>query len=172
MTANNRCLGVALSTLLVALGCASTSSTSTPTATASEPALAEAKDPGDVTIQRDAVSSLEPIYFETDRSLLGPEARAALQGYAKAILSHPEWGVLKIEGHCDERGSDEYNLALGGRRAAVVERYLLHLGVPAARLATRTLGEEKPAVAGHDEGAWRYNRRSEISSPAFESASR
>jgi peptidoglycan-associated lipoprotein len=172
MTANNRCLAAALSTLLVVLGCASTSSTSTPDAIAPDPALADAKDPGAVTLHQQAVSSLEPIYFDTDRSLLQPEARAALKRHAQAILSHPEWGVLRIEGHCDERGSDEYNLALGGRRAAVVERYLLHLGVPAERLATRTLGEEKPAVAGHGEEAWRYNRRSEITSPTFESASR
>jgi peptidoglycan-associated lipoprotein len=80
--------------------------------------------------------------------------------------------VLNIEGHCDERGSDEYNLALGGHRAAVVKRYLLDLEVPAARLTTHTYGEEKPVVAGHDERAWRYNRRSEVRSPAVESASR
>ena len=85
---------------------------------------------------------------------------------------HPEWGVLTIDGHCDDRGSEEYNLALGSRRAAAVERYLTDLGVPVSRLATRTFGEEKPAVAGRGERAWRYNRRSEFQIEARESASR
>ena len=172
MTPNNRCIVVALSALLVALGCASASSTSIPAAAAPEFSLEEAQDPEAVTIHPESALSLEPVYFDTDGSLLRSEARETLKRYAEAILSHPEWGVLSIEGHCDERGSDEYNLALGGRRAAVVKRYLLDLDVPAGRLTTRTYGEEKPVVAGHDEKAWRYNRRSEIKSSDFESASR
>jgi peptidoglycan-associated lipoprotein len=166
-----RFLVLAFAPLLVALGCASGgSSTPTPTATAPDPAPAQAqvKDPKPVGV----ALSLESIYFDTDRAQLRPEAREMLKRYGEQILSHPEWGVLTIEGHCDERGSDEYNLALGERRAAVVERYLLDLGVPASRLNIRSFGEEKPAVAGHDEGAWRYNRRSEITSPSFKSASR
>ncbi len=172
MTPNNRCLVVALSMLVVALGCVSTSSTSIPAAPDQEFALEEAQDPEAVAIQGESAPLLEPVYFDTDRSLLRPEAREALKRYAKVILSHPEWGVLSIEGHCDERGSDEYNLALGGRRAAVVKRYLQDLHVPAARLTTRTYGEEKPAVAGRDEAAWRHNRRSEFRSSSLESASR
>ena len=73
-------------------------------------------------------------------------------------------GVITIEGHCDERGSEEYNLALGERRASGVKRYLVDLGVPASRLRTVSFGEAKPAVVGHDESAWRYNRRAEFKS--------
>jgi len=112
------------------------------------------------------------VYFDTNRSQLRPDSREALKQYAKQILDHPEWGVLTIDGHCDERGSDEYNLALGERRAKAVVRYLVDLSVPQSRLATRTFGEEKPAIAGHVEGAWRFNRRSELQVEALESARR
>lgn len=169
MTPNARFLVLVLAPLLVALGCASTASNSTPAATEPDPPLAAAQEPEPVVA---ATLSLDSIYFDTDSAQLRPQAREMLKRYGQEILSHPEWGVLTIEGHCDERGSGEYNLALGGRRAAVVESFLLDLGVPASRLNTRSFGEEKPAVAGHDEGAWRYNRRSEIVSPSFKSASR
>ena len=67
-----------------------------------------------------------------------------------------------IEGHCDERGTDEYNLALGERRALAVRRYLVALGISADRLHTISYGEEKPAVLGSDEAAWSKNRRAEF----------
>ena len=73
-----------------------------------------------------------------------------------------ERGVITIEGHCDERGSEEYNLALGERRANGVKRYLVDLGVPSSRLRTVSFGEVKPSVMGHDESAWRHNRRSDF----------
>jgi peptidoglycan-associated lipoprotein len=79
--------------------------------------------------------------------------------------------VVTIDGHCDERGSDQYNRALGRRRAAAVERYLVDMGVPSARVATRTFGEDRPAVSGHDESAWSYNRRSELQVEVLASAS-
>lgn len=151
---------------LLALGCASTPSTPAPEPAAAEEPMAEesvpaapASDP--VRIESPS-ATLTPLYFDTDSASLNAEVRQSLQRYAKSILEHPEWGVLTIDGHCDERGTDEYNLALGRRRASAVERYLVDLGVPESRLATRTFGEEKPAVAGHDESAWRYNRRSEL----------
>ena len=71
-------------------------------------------------------------------------------------------GSVVIEGNTDERGSEEYNLALGERRADTVKRYLVDLGVPSARLSTVSFGESRPAVQGHDESAWRYNRRVEF----------
>ncbi len=165
---------VALPALLLAFGCASTSFSPAPESPApkSSAPVAEKKDPGEVTIRKASSATLTPVYFDMDRALLRRDARDALKRYAKWILDHPEWGVLRIDGHCDERGSEEYNLALGRRRAATVERYLLDLGVPLSRLTTRTFGEEKPAVAGHDEEAWRYNRRSEFRSEALASASR
>jgi peptidoglycan-associated lipoprotein len=104
--------------------------------------------------------------------VLREDARETLKGHARVIQQHPEWGTVTIEGHCDERGSQEYNLALGGRRASAVARYLADLGVPGKRLTTRSLGEEHPAVAGHDESAWRHNRRSELRSEGYEAAQR
>jgi peptidoglycan-associated lipoprotein len=104
--------------------------------------------------------------------VLRADARASLEARAEAIQQHPELGVVTIQGHCDERGSDEYNLALGKKRAAAVKRYLVDLGVPASRLETVTFGESRPAVPGHDEKAWRYNRRSELTSEAVQSAKR
>jgi peptidoglycan-associated lipoprotein len=116
--------------------------------------------------------SLQPVYFDTDQAVLRADARASLEVRAEAIRQHPELGIVTIQGYCDERGSDEYNLALGERRAAAVKRYLVDLGVPASRLETVTYGESQPAVPGHDETAWRYNRRSEFASEAIQSANR
>ena len=69
---------------------------------------------------------------------------------------------VTIEGHCDERGDEEYNLALGERRASSVKRYLQNLGVASGSMRTMSYGEAKPAVQGHDESAWRWNRRAEF----------
>ncbi len=146
--------------LIVGLGCTSTSS-SVPEQT--EAQTIPVSDTNDSRVDISAVSAgLRPVYFDTDVAVLGREASDTLRGYAKSILDHPEWGVVKIEGHCDERGSDSYNLVLGTRRAAAVERRLVEMGVPPSRLVTRTCGEQKPAVRGHDERAWRHNRRSEL----------
>ena len=81
----------------------------------------------------------------------------------KAIKDNPSWGLVTIEGNTDERGSEEYNLALGERRANSVRTISSDLGVPASRLAAVSFGESKPRVQGHDESAWRYNRRVEFS---------
>ena len=105
---------------------------------------------------------LQPIYFEFDRWTLTNDGRRALRANAARIRQHPDWGVVTIEGHCDERGSSEYNLALGEKRAASVKRYLEDLGVPSSRFETVTFGEGKPAATGHDETAWRLNRRTEL----------
>jgi peptidoglycan-associated lipoprotein len=107
-------------------------------------------------------SSLQPVYFDYDRWDLREDAQRALRENAQKIQANPGWGTLTIEGHADERGSEEYNLALGERRAAKVERYLQDLGIPGSRLRSVSFGESRPAAQGHDEPAWRYNRRSEI----------
>ncbi|MGI9592860.1 MAG: OmpA family protein [Myxococcota bacterium] len=109
-----------------------------------------------------APAGLEAIYFELDRSELSGDAQRALKANAKQIQALPEGGALTIEGHCDERGSDEYNMALGARRASSVKRYLMDLGVPGSRLDTVTYGESRPAVRGEGERVWRRNRRAEI----------
>jgi peptidoglycan-associated lipoprotein len=152
---------------LTALGCASNKGV-----VETAPAAKTTQAPQEVTLQPTAAPTLPPVYFDTDQWVLRPDARASLEARAKAIETHPEWGVVTIQGHCDERGSDEYNLALGERRAAAVKRFLVDLGVPASRLATVTFGESRPAVPGHDEAAWRFNRRSELAGEALRSASR
>jgi peptidoglycan-associated lipoprotein len=111
-----------------------------------------------------SITSLETVYFDYDRSEIRSDARTALQSNATAIQGNDAWGVVTVEGHCDERGSEEYNLALGDRRANTVRRYLVDLGVSSSRLRTVSFGEAKPAVQGHNESAWRYNRRSEFAS--------
>ncbi len=109
-----------------------------------------------------ADSDLRAVYFELDSAVLREEGRASLNRHAQQIQSNPTWGVVTIEGHCDERGNEEYNLALGERRADAVKRYLSDLGVPPDRLETRSYGEMQPASLGHDELAWRLNRRAQL----------
>ncbi len=102
--------------------------------------------------------TLNDIYFEFDQSDITDEARAILQANADWILANPG-SKIQIEGHCDERGTEEYNLALGERRANSVKNYLASLGVTEDRLYTISYGEELPADPGHDEAAWSKNRR-------------
>lgn len=104
---------------------------------------------------------LETVYFDYDAFTLKPAARQALERNATWLQANPAVKLV-IEGHCDERGSDEYNLALGERRALAVKGYLTTLGVVAERLATISYGEERPAVEGQSEAAWSKNRRAEF----------
>ena len=106
----------------------------------------------------EASSPLADIYFEFDSYELLPAARQTLRLNAAWLRSRPETQVL-IEGHCDERGTEEYNLALGDRRAQAAHRYLVDLGVPAQGLATISYGEARPVVTGAGEQAWAKNRR-------------
>ncbi len=107
---------------------------------------------------------LQPVYFDFDSFAIRADAKPTLMADAKSIKENTGWGTVTIEGNTDERGSEEYNLALGERRANSVRRYLTDLGVPSARLAVVSFGEAKPRAMGHDESAWRYNRRVEFSS--------
>jgi peptidoglycan-associated lipoprotein len=101
------------------------------------------------------------VYFDYDRDALRDDATATLDQKAAVLQANP--GVtLTITGHTDERGSDEYNLALGQRRAAQVKRYLVSKGIDGARLTTQSVGESQPAVQGSDEGAFQQNRRAEF----------
>jgi len=101
------------------------------------------------------------IYFDLDESALADESRSAVEAKAPVLLRHPNMRV-RITGHADERGSDEYNLALGLRRAAEAKRYLAALGIAEDRIEIVTMGEERPAVQGHTEEAWALNRRAEF----------
>jgi peptidoglycan-associated lipoprotein len=103
-------------------------------------------------------SMLQDIHFAFDRYDLSAEAREALATNARFILRFPE-ARIQIEGHCDERGTNEYNLALGERRAMSTKNYLLSLGVRANRLSTISYGEELPIDLRHNEEAWAKNRR-------------
>jgi len=104
---------------------------------------------------------LQKIYFDYDQDLLRDDASAALEAKAAVLLANP--GVtLTITGHTDERGTAEYNLALGQRRSAQVKRYLVARGVADSRLTTQSLGDSQPAVMGTDESAFQMNRRAEF----------
>jgi peptidoglycan-associated lipoprotein len=103
-------------------------------------------------------SPLRPAYFDYDSSDLTDAGRAALQADAAVLKKYPTW-VVTIEGHCDERGTKEYNLALGERRSVSARTYLMSLGLDANRLRTVSYGSEFPFDPGHDESAWSKNRR-------------
>lgn len=105
--------------------------------------------------------ALVTVYFETDKSELTSDARRILAANAAWLRGHPDFGVL-VAGHCDERNTEEYNLALGERRAEAVRRYLASLGVGDGRIETISYGEERPAAQGHTESAWSQNRRAEF----------
>jgi peptidoglycan-associated lipoprotein len=100
------------------------------------------------------------IVFDFDKSELSDSAKEILEKNTEYLKANPGLNVL-IEGHCDERGTIEYNLALGQRRAMIVKEYYVQLGVPLASLATISYGSEKPENPGHNEAAWAQNRRAE-----------
>jgi len=101
---------------------------------------------------------VQDVFFDFDKYSLTAEARAKLQADAKLLKEHPDVKVV-IEGHCDERGTVEYNLALGQRRADSAYDYLVDLGVSPTQLSTISYGKEKPFALGHDDAAWALNRR-------------
>ncbi len=101
------------------------------------------------------------IYFDFDSFELKPQSRTILQNKAELFKKNPDL-KMRIEGHCDERGTDEYNLALGEKRARVAYEFLILLGVEPQRLQIISYGEEYPADNGHNETAWSLNRRDEF----------
>jgi len=103
-------------------------------------------------------SPLQPVFFALDSDELDEAARQILNQDATVLKKYPNW-VISIEGHSDERGSAEYNLALGERRALSAKTYLVSLGIPADRMRTVSYGKEFPFDPGHDEAAWSKNRR-------------
>lgn len=107
-------------------------------------------------INRD--SPLSPVFFAYDSSELDAEAQGILEGNADVLMQFPTW-VVTIEGHCDERGTSEYNLGLGERRALAVRDHLVRLGLPVSQLHTVSYGKEFPFAPGSDEASWAANRR-------------
>jgi peptidoglycan-associated lipoprotein len=104
------------------------------------------------------LKEVQDAYFDTDKSDIRDDARAALNKAADFLRNYPQVKVT-IEGHCDERGSTEYNLGLGDRRAAAVKQYLVSLGISADRISTVSYGKEKPFCSEHTEDCWQQNRR-------------
>jgi peptidoglycan-associated lipoprotein len=105
-----------------------------------------------------ATEALSDIFFDFDQYLLTEGAQNILQKNAEWLRSHPQARIL-IEGHCDERGTVEYNLALGERRSQSVKDYLSNLGISSDRISMISYGKEKPFVVGHSEESWAQNRR-------------
>jgi len=103
----------------------------------------------------------EHIYFDFDKSEIKPEAKAVLEKKAAWLRTNSSYKV-KIEGHCDERGTNEYNLALGDRRAKAAQKYLNALGISMDRMSTISYGEEKPVCTEKNEKCWSKNRRAEF----------
>lgn len=109
-----------------------------------------------IDINRD--SPLKAVFFAYDSDTLDDAARGTMAANAEILKKYGTW-VVTVEGHCDERGTAEYNLALGDRRALAVKNYMVSLGIAADRLKTVSYGSEFPFVPGHDEDSWALNRR-------------
>jgi peptidoglycan-associated lipoprotein len=154
-----------------AFGCSTqpaSDSTSTPaqsSGTAQQPAqvqagqssLGNAPDP----VRRQGMLANRSVYYDFDKYDLKPESRALIEAHARYLRENPNVKV-RIEGNADERGSTEYNLALGQQRSGGVQKVMSLLGVPEGRIEAVSFGKEKPKAAGHDEASWSENRRSDI----------
>ncbi len=109
--------------------------------------------------QEDLVANVgDRVFFDTDRSTVRPDGRATLDKQSAWLKQNPST-TITVEGHADERGTREYNLALGNRRATAVKNYLVATGINANRITTISYGKERPAVVGSNEQAWSQNRR-------------
>jgi peptidoglycan-associated lipoprotein len=137
----------ALAALMLIAACSST--------TQEPPAAGTAVTPGSIADFRQNVG--DRVYFDTDMSNIREDGRATLAKQAEWLKKYTNYPIT-IEGKCDERGTREYNLALGERRANAVRQYLMAQGVPADRVKTISYGKERPEVVGSDEGAWARNR--------------
>jgi peptidoglycan-associated lipoprotein len=121
---------------------------------------------GTVPLERRIESDLQDVYFDYDKSDVSGEGRDALTRDAaalKAILTEFPTASIVVEGHCDERGSAEYNLGLGDRRASAAKDFLVQLGVPGDRLKTISYGKERPQCGESSEACWQKNRRAHFS---------
>jgi peptidoglycan-associated lipoprotein len=138
--------------------------TSAPSGPGSEtPPLVERPTEGEpqtADVFEECTRQLQPVFYDFNRSEIREDQMTALQNNAR-VLKSPTCGTVTvlIEGHCDERGTDEYNLALGERRADSAKDYLVTLGIPENRLSTLSYGESRPFAQGQGEDAWQQNRR-------------
>ena len=123
------------------------------------PAVAEAPKPPEPGISQ--ITPLQDVFFDFDRSGLRNDTKAALNQNVKWLKANLDAKVV-VEGHCDERGTNEYNLALGERRANAILDYLMASGIDQGRVSTISYGEERPFVLSHDESSWKWNRRAHL----------
>ena len=158
-------LAACLAAALTAVGCASRKQVSTTTPEPPPPTTTETETapppPPPSSTSSDATeprTSLRDAYFDFDDAGLNADAKSALENNARFMEGSGKSAVV-IEGHCDERGSVEYNLALGDRRAKAAKEFLVAYGIAASRLTTISYGKERPADEGHYEAAWAKNRR-------------
>ncbi len=167
---NVRWVPIALSVLLAfALGCASTpdSDPMEETGDAVDSEFSDATNAAPVpdssmsdTNISNQTLNIAPIYFDLDKYEIQSDYESILSAGAMALKE--SGATIVIEGHCDERGSDDYNIALGERRAGAVRKYLYNLGVPMRQMSIVSYGEARPAVSGSGETAWQLNRRAEF----------
>ncbi len=108
-----------------------------------------------------AAEGLQPVYFDFDKSFIRDDARSVMKANAEWLKANPKVKI-KIEGNCDERGTREYNQALGQRRAASAKKYLTDMGISGKRISLISYGKEKPACTEHDEECWQKNRRDDF----------
>jgi peptidoglycan-associated lipoprotein len=104
------------------------------------------------------VPEIVTVYFDLDQATLRADARDALEKNYQVLKQHADWEAL-VEGHCDERGTTEYNLGLGQRRAAAIRQYYMTLGLDGSKIATISYGKENPICTDHSEDCWSKNRR-------------
>lgn len=126
--------------------------------TTQKPPEKPAEPPAKPTLRED---QFQTVYFDFDKYNLRPDAKAALDANYQLLTEYGD-AIVKIEGHCDERGTVEYNLSLGEKRARAAMEYLVGLGISANRVSIISYGKERPAVMGSDEAAWSKNRRCEF----------
>ncbi len=167
-----------LATLALAAACASNEPKTSPPVTDRSTGTTQPTQPGTGTARTQPAQPSQPVagnplrdpnnilskrsvYFDYDSNAVKDEFRNLVQAHARYLQDKRE-AKIRIEGNCDERGSREYNLALGQRRAEAVKRMMTVMGVPEARIETVSFGEEKPVANGHDEASWSQNRRADI----------
>lgn len=148
-------LGMVAGLLLLA-ACSSAPNPSATTASTAAPAASAGPRPGS---EQDLVANVgDRVFFDFDKSDLKPAARTTIQRWSDYLKKYPNLTVT-VEGHCDERGTRDYNIALGERRATAVKNFLTSLGIDRKRVSTISYGKERPAVIGSNEAAWAQNRR-------------
>ena len=152
-------LGLAVAVVVLA-GCSGNKSKDNSGANNNTAAPVESSSSGMNSGAGDLSNLTRAYYFDFDKADLRPDSQAALDRSISVLKNGSQ--RIRLEGNCDERGTREYNMALGERRANAVANYMVVNGVARDRIETVSYGEEKPAAAGHDEGAWSQNRRVEL----------